>query len=212
MLLIVFTELTIFSNGGAFLLIIGALLLYRSFSKRKKFSFWLGIFFIFLAILAIWSLRFFIVCVLIYILYKHISKDQNTVTIDANAFELGTIQKNQLLNSNALMKENYKWQDIQMNNFLGDYTIDATETILPAGTSVITVRQGIGKVTIILPYEIPFRLQYTTIIGEAKLLHYPPKRLWNERLVFEDGDPTEAKRKLVIHVASWLGDVEVIRK
>ncbi|NLY79992.1 MAG: cell wall-active antibiotics response protein [Lysinibacillus sp.] len=212
MLLIVFTELTIFSNGGALLLIIGALFLYRSFSKRKKLNFWIGAFFIFLAILAIWSLRFFIVCVLIYILYKHITKGQHTVTIDSHDFEQGTIQKNQLVNRNTFTMENYKWQDIQMNNFLGDYTIDVTETILPIGTSVITIRQGIGKVTIILPYEIPFRLQYTTIIGEAKLLQYPPKRLWNERLVFEDGNPTEAKRKLIIHVASWLGDVEVIRQ
>lgn len=212
MLLIVFAELTIFNNGGAFFLIIGAFLLYKSFVKEKKLYFWLGAFFIFLAIITIWSLRFFIVCVIIYILFKHLTKHHKEVTILAKDFELGTVQKNDFLHTSSIPMENYKWQDIQIQNFLGDYTIDVTETILPAGTSVITIRQGIGKIKIILPYEIPFRIQYSTLIGEAKLLHYSPKRLWNERLVFEDGDPNEAKRKLVIHVATWLGDVEVIRK
>lgn len=80
------------------------------------------------------------------------------------------------------------------------------------GTSVITIRQSIGKVTIVVPYNIPFRLQYSTILGEAKLLQNPPKRLMNEHLLFEDGESDGAKRKLVIHVATWLGDVEVVRQ
>lgn len=211
-LLIIFAELAIFNNGGAFFLIVGALFLYRSFAKGKKLYFWLGAFFIFLAVLAIWTLRFFIVCLLIYLLIQHATKKQKEVAIHSEDFAFGTIQKNELFHSSSMPMENYKWQDLQIQNFLGDYTIDVTETILPAGTSVITIRQGIGKVTILLPYEIPFRLQYSTLIGEAKLLHHPPKRLWNERLIFEDGNPDEAKRKLVIHVATWLGDVEVIRK
>jgi len=212
LVLIVFVELTIFNNGGALFLIIGAFLLYRSFSKGKKIYFWLGAFFIFLAVLALWSLRFFIVCLLIYILFKQTTSRQKEVKIDAGHPEFGTIQKNELILPSSWPMENYKWQDLLLQNFLGDFTVDVTETVLPAGTSVITIRQGIGKVRIILPYEIPFRLQYSTLIGEAKILDYPPKRLWNEKLTFEDGNPDESKRKLVIHVAAWLGDVEVNRK
>lgn len=36
MLLIVFVELTVFNNGGAFFLLLGAFFLYRSFAKGKK--------------------------------------------------------------------------------------------------------------------------------------------------------------------------------
>ncbi len=211
-LLIVFVELTIFNNGGAFLLIIGALCLYYSFSKKVKSLFWTGCFFIFLAILTVWSLRLLIVGVLIYILYKHLTKEQKVVTVDTQSFEAGTIKKNDLIGSSSTPLENYKWQDVHIQQFLGDITIDVTETILPTGTSVITIRQSIGKVTIILPYEIPFHLQYSTILGEAKLLGKTSKRLLNEQLTFEDGNPDDTKRKLVIHVATWLGDVEVIRK
>ncbi|QBK25749.1 cell wall-active antibiotics response protein LiaF [Ureibacillus thermophilus] len=213
MLLIFFVELTFFNNGGAFFLILGAFFLYRSFSKGKKIYFWIGALFFFIALLTIWSLRLFIVCILIYILYKNATNQHKETAIQGEHFEQGMIQKNDLLLPSSMPPmEHYKWQDILIQNFLGDYTIDATETILPSGTSVITIRQGIGKVTIILPYEIPFKLQYSTLIGEAKLLDYPPKRLWNERITFEDGNPVNSKRKLVIHVATWLGDVEVIRK
>ncbi|MFC7685198.1 cell wall-active antibiotics response protein LiaF [Ureibacillus sp. GCM10028918] len=209
--LIVFAELTLFNNGSTFLMILGAILLYLSFSKNKKYLFWSGCFLIFLAILSIWSLRLLIVGVLIYILYKHVTKEQKVVTI--NTLELDAkIMKNHLIGNISSPLDNYKWEDIQMQKFVGDISLDLTDTILPAGTSVITIRQFIGKVTIVLPYEIPFRLQYSTILGEAKILGNNPKRLINEKLMFEDGEAQDAKRKLVIHVATWLGDVEVIRK
>lgn len=212
LLLIIFVELTIFNNGGAFLLIIGALLLYYSFSKRNRSYFWLGAFFLFLAILNVWSLRLFIVGILIYLLYRHSKKEPDVEIVTTESLNSGMIEKSDLVGSTPAPLENYKWQDVQIQRLIGDITIDTTETILPAGTSVITIRQSIGKVKVIVPYEVPFRLQYTTILGEAKLLHSEPKRLVNERLVFEDGNPVDAKRILVIHVATWLGDVEVIRK
>ncbi|HWL12867.1 MAG TPA: cell wall-active antibiotics response protein LiaF [Ureibacillus sp.] len=211
MLLVVFVELTIFNNGGAFLLIFGALVLYYSFSKNNKILFWVGISFIFFAILTIWSLRLLIVGVLFYILYEHITKEQKTVKIHVQDLE-ADIEKNKLIGNTSSPLDSYKWEDIQIQKFVGDISLDLTDTILPSGTSVITIRQSIGKVTIFLPYEIPFRLQYSTILGEAKVLGNNPKRLINEKLIFEDGNAQDAKRKLVIHVATWLGDVEVIRK
>ncbi|KGR74068.1 cell wall-active antibiotics response protein LiaF [Ureibacillus sinduriensis] len=210
-ILVVFAELTIFNNGSTFLIILGAILLYLSFSKNKKYLFWSGCFFLFMAILSIWSLRLLIVGVLIYILYKHVTKEQNFVTINTQQLH-AKIEKNQLIGNLSSPLDNYKWEDIQIQKLIGDISLDLTDTILPAGTSVVTIRQSIGKVTIVLPYEIPFRLQYSTILGEAKILDNNPKRLINEKLIFEDGETEDAKRKVVIHVATWLGDVEVIRK
>lgn len=210
-ILILFVELTIFNNGSTFLIIFGSLLLYYSFSKGKKYLFWTGCLLIFIAILSIWSLRLLIVGVLIYILYKHLTKEQKVVTINTQELK-AKIEKNNLIGNTASPIDSYKWEDIHIQKFIGDISLDLTDTILPAGTSVITIRQSIGKVTVVLPYEIPFRLQYSTILGEAKILGNSPKRLINEKLIFEDGEAQDAKRKLIIHVATWLGDVEVIRK
>jgi len=212
LLLIVFAELTIFNNGGAFLLIITGFLFYFSFKKRNKVMFWIGCFFAFLAVLNVFTLRLFVIATLIYMLYKQYKKPQDDIIVNGEAFEKGTIHKNDLIGSTTPPLEAYKWQDVQIQRFLGDITIDTTQTILPVGTSVITIRQSIGKVTIIVPYDIPFRLQFSTILGEVKLPQRPSKRLMNENLLIEDGETDGAKRKLVIHVATWLGDVEVVRQ
>lgn len=210
--LIVFTELTVFNNGGAFLLIITGFLFYFSFKKRKRALFWIGCFFAFLAVMAVLTLRLFVIAILIYMLYKQYKKPQDDIIVSGDAFDKGSIHKNDFIGITSPPLEAYKWQDVQIQRFLGDITIDTTQTILPNGTSVISIRQAIGKVTVVVPYDIPFRLQYTTILGEVKLPQKPSKRLMNEHIVVEDGEPVEAKRKLVIHVATWLGDVEVVRQ
>lgn len=212
LLLIVFAELTVFNNGGAFLLIISGFLLYFSFKKRNKIMFWVGCFFSFLAVLNVTSLRLFVIATLIYMLYKQYKKPQDDIIVDGAAFEKGAIHKNDLIGSISPPLEAYKWQDVHIQRFLGNITIDTTQTILPVGTSVITIRQSIGKVTVVVPYDIPFRLQYSTILGEVKLPGKPSKRLMNENLLVTDGEADGAKRKLVIHVATWLGDVEVVRQ
>lgn len=212
LLFVVAFEIIFFNFGGGLLLIFSALFLYLGANKQRSFFFWLGVFFLLLAILNLWSLRVLCVAVFLYILYKHFEEQKVTVQFDEVSFKTGIVQKNRLIETNREPAELYKWQDIQVQHLFGDFTIDITETILPTGTSVITVRQGIGKVKIIVPYEVPIKLQFSTLLGEATLLNHSPKRLVNERIVFEDGDAENAKRKLVIHVASWLGDVEVIRK
>ena len=212
-LLVVFIELTIFNNFGAFLLIIGALLLYYSFSKNKRLFFWVGCVFLGIAVLTLMSLRILIVGVLLYILYMQYKKKDQIITLDdSQSLESIKQNKNVLFGATTSPLEYYKWDDVQIQKLIGDIQIDITETILPVGTSVVTIRQSIGKVLIVLPYEIPFKLQYSTILGEANLVGKGSKRLFNEQLIFQDGDYENGKRKLIIHVATWLGDVEVIRK
>ena len=210
--LLLLIELTIFNNSGALLLIIGAGLLYVSYAKTNLFFKWLGIFFITIALFTMWSLRLFIVFLLLYMLYNYLKKEHEPKVIGQPLFDHLLTTKNELFGTIAPPIEAYKWQDVQIQRLVGDITIDTTQTILPAGTSVILIRQGIGKVQIQIPYEIPFRVHYTTLFGDIKCLDFGPKRLLNESVTFSDGQPEDAKRKLIIHVATWLGDLEVTRK
>ncbi len=158
LLLIVFVELTIFNNGGAFLLIIMGFLFYYSFKKRNKNLFWAGCVFAIFAVLSVFTLRLFVIAVLIYMLYKKYKTPQDDIVLNGEAFEKGMIHKNDLIGTTSAPLEAYKWQDVQIQRFLGDITIDTTQTILPVGTSVITIRQSIGKVSIIFP--MTFRIDY----------------------------------------------------
>lgn len=210
--LLVFIELTVFNNGGAFSLLLGAGLLYLSFSKNNRLLKWLGIFFIAIAFFSMWSLRLFIILLLLYLLYSHLKKENEPKIVGLELFDKLPAKKNEIFGSTAAPLEAYKWQDVQIQRLAGDITIDTTQTILPTGTSLITIRQGIGKVQVLIPYEIPFRVHYTTLFGDIKCLDFGPQRLLNESVTFSDGEPEDAKRKLIIHVATWLGDLEVLRK
>ncbi|MEG0473402.1 MAG: cell wall-active antibiotics response protein LiaF, partial [Solibacillus sp.] len=118
--------------------------------------------------------------------------------------------QNKLIGTTAAETEAFKWSDIQIQRFIGDITLDMTQTILPPGKSIISIHQALGKVRVIVPYEVTVNLHYSTIYGEVTCFDYHPKRLINEQLSFNNGEK-DAKRVLVIYVTSWIGDVEVQR-
>jgi len=137
--LLVFVELTIFNNGGAFCLLIGAVLLYLSFSKKVRFFKWTGIFFIAIALFTMWSLRLFIVIMLLYMLYQYLQRENEPKVVGAELFEKLPAIKNDLIGTMPAPIEAYKWQDVQIQRLAGDITIDTTQTILPAGTSLMLI-------------------------------------------------------------------------
>lgn len=167
----------------------------------------LGLFFLFLAVLNLWSLRLIPILLIGYTLYNYFTKEPEIIKpIIEKPFET---EKNPLIDEFETARE-YKWQDIQLQKLVGVITIDTTETILPTNRAFITVNQAFGKTTILVPYEVTIELHYSTFYGEATLLHEQPQRLINEKIVFTDGE-VDSKRSLVIYVTSWLGDVEVKR-
>lgn len=206
--LVVLIELTLFNNGTVFLLIIGAVLLYFSFKKKKRYLLWSGLLFLFLAIINIWTLRLLIIGTLGFLLYHYLTKKEQVIEIK-NHLELSP-EQNQLFGTTNAPNESYVWKDVHIQRFIGDITIDTTETILPTGKSVIVIQQALGKVRVIVPYEVSIQLKYSTLYGQATCLQYAPLQCINEQLDFEDG-PADAKRVLVIYVTTWLGDVEVQR-
>ncbi|MEC1179228.1 cell wall-active antibiotics response protein LiaF [Metasolibacillus meyeri] len=209
LVLIMLIELSLFHNGAVFVLFFGILSLYFGINKQRKFLLWTGALFILIALFTLWSLRLYFIILIGYLIYKQITKEEVTIEVTNQGWTSSTT-KNQLIGTTSTSLEPYKWEDVLLKRFVGDVVVDTTQTILPEGKSVITIQQAIGKVHIIVPYEVSIRLHYTTLYGEANCLHELPKRLINESLKFEDGKPND-KRLLVINVSTWLGDVEVTR-
>ena len=139
-----------------------------------------------------WSLRLLLLAIMVYILYKlwknePITKDSSTIwytymkKLQIVLFKISYFLRKRL-HFNA-----YEWQDVHVQSFYGEQVIDVTETVLPKGTSFISIRQSLGKVTIYVPYEIPVRLHYATIIGEANIFGHGVQRLWNQSVLLKDG-------------------------
>jgi len=217
-LLLVFTESFFFGNGSFVFVLLGAGLVYLGLRRKSKLLFIPGLLFVLIALFNLWSLRLFIFGVILYIviaLWRGVPSDD--IMRPIREFRKDTkdgIWKNKLFSVQASPFSSYEWEDIHIQGIFGDIHIDVTDTVLPKGASLISVRQGIGKVKIELPYEIPVRIHYTTLYGEAKLFGTHQKRLVNEFLHMKEGYPAqpEQKTELIITLSTWVGDIEVIRK
>lgn len=215
---LMFIEATVFGNGSIVLALLGIGMIYFSLRKQRRFLFWTGVIFMLMAVFSMWSLRLLLMAIMLYILYKLWKNEpiRNVVRPFGNVYEEtpNSIIQNKLFSAQMTPFQAYEWQDVHVQGFYGEHMIDVTETVLPKGTSFISIRQTLGKVVIYVPYEIPVRLHYATIIGEANIFGRGAQRLWNQSIVLKDGylnDVTYAS-ELVITVSTWIGDIEVIRK
>ena len=217
-LLLVLFETVFLRTGSIVFVIIGSFLIYFGLRKQSKFLVITGLIFVVLALFTLWSLRLLALLLVINILYKlWKGVPAETIMRPLHEYKKETpngIWKNNLFSVQSSPFSSYEWEDIHIQGFFGDITIDVTETVLPKGTSLISVRQGIGKIKIELPYEIPVRIHYTTLFGEANLFGVHKKRLINEFLHMKDGysESTNNGPELIITLSTWAGDVEVTRK
>lgn len=217
-LLLIISESFLFGNGNFMLVLLGAGFIYFGLRRRSKLLFIPGIAFIAIALFSIWSLRLFIVIVLLYMLiklWKGVPADEIIRPLQQFQKETANgIWKNKLFSVQSSPFSSYEWEDVHIQGIFGDIHIDVTDTVLPKGTSLISVRQGIGKIKIELPYEIPVRIHYTTLFGEARLFETYQKRLLNEFLHMKEDYPvpSENTSELIITLSTWIGDVEVTRK
>lgn len=208
LLIVLFVELSFFQNGSAVLLVLAVIFLYFGYTKSNRPNFWAGIVFLFLACISLVTVRIFILIFLIYALYRFAFKQEER--IDTQKSDLrGVVYPNKKWNDLST-SETYKWEDMLIERFIGQLTIDTTNTVLPIGKALLSVRQSFGTVKIIVPYEVNIQLHVTTLYGEVNYNNSIPKRLMNETFVFDATDDHVA-RTLVIYVSGRFVDVEVLR-
>ncbi|WP_397536906.1 cell wall-active antibiotics response protein LiaF [Rummeliibacillus pycnus] len=214
--LLIFIEETFFENGSIMFAILGAFFIYISMRKRRRWLFWGGVFCIIIALMSMWSLRIIVVATLIYVLWQMKKGDPIQISFAKQVSKQAIDQpiKNKFFSFQSTPLQSYEWQDVHIQSFVGDLYIDTTQTVLPKGTSLIAIRQGFGKVRIIVPYEVPVRLHYNTFVGDATCFGTSYPRVWHDTITLRDGYEhiEEASTELIITVSTFFGDVEVIRQ
>lgn len=193
-----------FSNSGGFIfLLISAPLVYLAYTKKSKPYAIAAAIFLLLTIFSLWSVRLIPLLILLYFIYEIITnKDRFNYIIRPEPTTLfGEFETT----------TEFKWQDIQLQKVYGNITIDATETVLPVGKSIIHLQQGFGKASIYVPYEVNVELSIQTIYSGIQFMKEPKAQLLNSRLHLSDKVETD-KRTLVIFITSAFTDVEVIRR
>lgn len=214
--LLLFIEAAFFGNGSIIFVILGIFFIYISMRKKKKYLFWFGVICIAIALVSMWSLRLMVVVTLIYVLWQMKKGTPIQISLAKSIPEqnLNGAIKNRFFSFQSTPLQSYEWQDVHIQSFIGDLHIDATQTILPKGTSLISIRQGFGKVRIIIPYEVPVRLHFNTLVGEAMFFGNAFPRIWNDTITLRDGYEhlEQSNTELIITLSTLFGDVEVIRQ
>lgn len=228
-LVIILIEGTLFESDLIFSLFFGAAMIY--FGRRwmekllGKILFWFGCFMTVIVILGMTSLRLLLIAAVCYALYQLVkSKKQPTaITLNESLQSVPlrpdhTLEhpffSNQLFSVQSSPEQAYEWKDIHIQGLFGDVEVDVSNTVLPKGTAIISIRQLIGKVKIDVPYEVPVRIRFATLAGNAYVFHKYSSMLWNDTFYFEDDHHVEqqgAETTLVILVSTILGDIEVNR-
>ena len=64
----------------------------------------------------------------------------------------------------------YEWNDVNIQAGIGDTVIDLSYTVLPKGETVIFIRNVMGKVTIMVPYDVEVSVHHSVFFGSARIL------------------------------------------
>lgn len=103
----------------------------------------------------------------------------------------------------------YEWEDINFSKIYGNTVIDLGNTLLPKGENIVLIRQGAGKVKILVPKEVTISLNVHSLmgklsVGEDEILLRNESIFWQS----EKFQPTSKKIKLAINLL--FGEVQVV--
>ncbi|MEK4538030.1 cell wall-active antibiotics response protein LiaF [Peribacillus sp. FSL K6-1552] len=221
-----------FKGGGLFFSLafsIGLIYLGRKFLKRTigKILFYIGIISLIITVLNMFVFRFFLIAILIYLLLLYYQSKKNPDWINPvltnEGFDEERINKERLLKTNYLFQNRlfghqqtaehvYEWNSVNVQGGVGDTVIDLSRTILPKDDAVISIRNIVGNITILVPYGIEIRVHHSVIAGRARIFENKPEsRVFNQIYSYQTEGFNETDQKVHIITSILVGDLEVKR-
>jgi len=105
----------------------------------------------------------------------------------------------------------YEWNDVNIQGGIGDTVIDLSYTVLPKGETTIFIRNVIGKITILIPYDVEVSVNHSVIYGSAKILDFYEASFMNRQVKVETANYEQTDQKVKILTSMLIGDIEVKR-
>lgn len=226
-LLLLVVEITFFNKGLVFSILFASLFLYfggkRLYSSIGKLIFGLGCISLFFTTINMIVFKFLIFAVIGYVLLYFYRSKKRPVLIEPIIS-----QSEQLCNRTKLIKpqqmfenlifghqktpeKNYEWHDITIQVGIGDTKIDLSNTVLPKGEAVIAIRNFIGNIQILVPYEVEINISHSLLIGTTIIFDQADEKLFNQTLIYRTENYDEAFRKIKIVTSLGIGRLEVKR-
>ncbi|SES99486.1 lia operon protein LiaF [Salinibacillus kushneri] len=130
------------------------------------------------------------------------------VTIDSDHSRMKN--NHSFVGSHSFNEENWTVEPLDIWSGVGDYYFDFTKAYIPNTNTPITVRGWIGDIRMLLPEDLPFKVDATTNVGEIKVLDQEASGM-TKNLTFQSSDYGQAAQKLTIQLDLQVGDIRIDR-
>ena len=105
----------------------------------------------------------------------------------------------------------YEWEDINIQTGIGDTVIDLSYTMLPKGETVIFIRNIIGNMQILVPYEIEVSIHHSCMAGSTHIFDHHEPKVFNQVIHLKTPGYETAEQKVKIFTSLVVGNLEVSR-
>lgn len=226
-IVILLMEILFFNRGLIFSLFIAGGMIYlgRKYTgkKRGKILFFVGIVFFVLSLLNMLTFKFLLFAILLHFFIqflnskKHPRKISPFFTEPEKTHQEEPLIKTKPLFENIFLGQQktppnvYEWNDVNIQAGIGDTVIDLSLTILPKGETVIFIRNLIGNIHILIPYETEVCVHHSSIAGTVAVLGVREPRIFNQVFQLKTPGYDAAEQKVKILTSLIVGNIEVSR-
>ncbi|KSU81732.1 lia operon protein LiaF [Fictibacillus enclensis] len=191
----------------------------RTFGKLLYWGGWFGAA---VTLLNMMAFKFVLVAILIYLLIQVYQNKKRPAWIkpeirepdsrlSESLFKKKNLFKNIVYGPQQTPDHVYEWEDINIQCGIGDTVIDLSNTVLPEGESVITVRNIVGNIKIFVPYEVAVSVHHSVFAGNATIFDIHEPRVFNQLFSYHTDNYYEASQRIKIITTLAVGDLEVKR-
>lgn len=207
-----------------FLVMAGCIYIGRKKLPRTfgKVLFWGGWFGLAISVLNMMAFKFVMIAVLVYLVVQFYQSRKNPAVIEPTVtkedsqlseplFTKQPLFHNKLYGRQKTPDHVYEWNDINIQCGIGDAVIDLSNTVLPDGESIITIRSLAGNIKILIPYEAAVSVQHSVLAGSTTIFQHNETKILNQQFHFHTENYHEAQQKIKIITSFIIGDLEVKR-
>ncbi|MEH7375071.1 MULTISPECIES: cell wall-active antibiotics response protein LiaF [Bacillaceae] len=225
--IILVMEILFFNSGLIFSLFISGGMIYlgrkRAGKKKGKILFIGGIIFLVLSLLNMMTFKFLLVAILLHFFIQFLNAKKKPKKISPEITKIEptsdeeTMIKSEPLFENIVLGQQktppgaYEWNDVNIQAGIGDTIIDLSFTMLPKGETVIFIRNLIGNIQILVPYDIDVSVQHSCIMGSTTVFEHHDSKLFNRVLHLKTPGYETAEHKVKIFTSLMVGNLEVSR-
>lgn len=225
--IILLLEILFFNRGLIFSLFISGGMIYlgrrKSGKKIGKLLFFGGIIFTIISVLNMMTFKFLLLAILLHFFIQFLNSKRNPKRMVPEIKAPEQTHQEEIMISTKPLFENiyfgqqktpfgvYEWNDVNIQAGIGDTSIDFSYTMLPKGETVIFIRNIIGNIQILVPYEIDVSIHHSSVVGSTAVFGHHNSKIFNQAFHLKTPGYENGEQKIKIFTSLVVGNLEVSR-